>query len=196
MPTTMTKRKKAAILIRTTSRLESAEPPMLVTMVKAIRPSTSSIKAAARMVLPTTVDSLPISLRVSTVMETEVAVNTTPIKIFCINALAEPLSLKKAASTAPPSKGISTPHKATINPVLPVCLRSSRLVPNPAVNIITMTPSSETWLKNSVLWMIFRQAGPIIKPASRAPTTCGICNRLVRIPRTLVETRMRAMSTR
>jgi len=117
---------------------------MLVTMVKAIRPSTSSIKAAARMVLPTTVDSLPISLRVSTVMETEVAVNTTPIKIFCISALAEPLSLKKAASTAPPSKGISTPHKATINPVLPVCLRSSRLVPNPAVNIMTMTPSSET----------------------------------------------------
>lgn len=96
-PTTITKIKKPTILSSTTGRLVSEEPPRLVTMVRAIRPRMSSIRAAARMVLPTTVLSLPISLRASTVMETEVAVRMTPMKTFCISTFCAPESLKKKA---------------------------------------------------------------------------------------------------
>jgi hypothetical protein len=40
-------------------------------------PNTSSIRAAARMALPERVENLPISFKVSTVIDTEVAVKIT-----------------------------------------------------------------------------------------------------------------------
>ena len=62
--------------------LESA---MLLMMVKAMMPSTSSMMAAPKMALPERVFSLPSSFRVSTEMLTEVAVRITPMNMFCRN---------------------------------------------------------------------------------------------------------------
>ena len=55
---------------------------MLVMIVRAMIPSTSSMMAAPRMALPEWVFSFPSSFKVSTVMLTEVAVKMTPMNIF------------------------------------------------------------------------------------------------------------------
>jgi hypothetical protein len=55
---------------------------MLVMIVRAMMPSTSSMMAAPRMALPEWVFSFPSSFKVSTVMLTEVAVKMTPMNIF------------------------------------------------------------------------------------------------------------------
>ena len=80
-PTAAAKAKKRTIFT-STSPMFTLSPPRLVTTVRQMRPNTSSMRAAARMVLPTLVESLPSSFRVSTEMETEVAVRMTPIKMF------------------------------------------------------------------------------------------------------------------
>ena len=56
---------------------------MLLMMVRAMMPSTSSMMAAPKMALPERVFSLPSSFRVSTEMLTEVAVRMTPMNRFC-----------------------------------------------------------------------------------------------------------------
>lgn len=58
------------------STVESVKP---VSTVRTMMPSTSSMTAAAMIAVPTRLLSLPISRSVSTVIETEVAVRTTPI---------------------------------------------------------------------------------------------------------------------
>ena len=68
----------------------------LVIRVSRISPRISSIRAAPKMALPERVDSLPISFRVSTLMETEVAVNTVPTNMF---SRKEPPWLKTSART-------------------------------------------------------------------------------------------------
>ena len=79
--------KKATILIMTVVKSTdvSAIP---VIKVNAIIPNTSSIKAAPRMAFPLGVDNFPISFKVSTLMDTEVAVKITPINMFSKNALS------------------------------------------------------------------------------------------------------------
>ena len=175
-PTTPTKTKKATILTKTTTMLTCA-PARLVTTVSAIRPRMSSMRAAAKIVLPTLVESLPSSVRVSTVMLTEVAVRMTPMKMFWSRTLpgcANSPRLKKKASPAPIASGTSTPHSATTNPAFPVFFSSWMSVPIPAVNMMTMTPSSDTCARKSVACRTLSIAGPRISPASRAPTTWGI----------------------
>ena len=66
----------------------------------------------------------------------------------------------------------------------------------PAVNRITMTPSSLSWDKNSVSFSTFSMAGPKIRPASRAPTTWGIWNRRVSMPSSFVLSRISARSSK
>ena len=70
--------KYAMILMITVIGL-TEESFKLVTMVRTIIPRISSITAAPRIVVPTFPFNLPNSLKVSTVILTEVAVNTTPM---------------------------------------------------------------------------------------------------------------------
>ena len=58
----------------------------LVTIVNAIMPNISSIKAAPNIAFPVLLLSLPSSFKVSTVILTDVAVNIIPINIFSINS--------------------------------------------------------------------------------------------------------------
>lgn len=67
-------------------------------------------------------------------------------------------------------------------------------VPMPALNMITITPSSATWLKKSLGWIKPSTAGPIKSPASSAPTTWGICSLPVSMLRALVASRITARS--
>ena len=167
-------------------------------MVRAIRPSTSSIRAAARMVLPTLVSSRPISFRVSTVMLTEVAVRMVPRNTSSSSVApgSQPTCPAIQPKAVPMAWGTSTPHRATKNPDFPASFKSRRLVPIPAVNRITITPSSLSWDKNVVSVSTFSMAGPRIRPASSAPTTCGIWNLRVTIPKIFVLRRISARSSR
>ena len=78
-PTTTTRTKKATIRKRTEIGL-TVGSVMADTRVSTTMPIMSSMMAAPRMAVPTLPLSRPISRRVSTVMETEVAVSTTPTK--------------------------------------------------------------------------------------------------------------------
>ena len=64
------------------STITGSESPELkaLRMERTTMPMMSSIRAALRRVVPVLVFSLPISFSVSTVMDTEVAENTEPIK--------------------------------------------------------------------------------------------------------------------
>ena len=171
-PTTKAKTKNPAILSSTMPML-SSPPARLHTSVSATRPSTSSMSAAARIVLPTLVSSFFISLSVSTVMLTEVAVRMVPMKMFSIKPVLSmsPSSSAPHASAVPMRNGTTTPRTATMKPALPLCLSSLTSVPIPAENISTMTPNSLSWEINSVSVRTFSPAGPRIRPASKAPTT-------------------------
>ena len=68
----------------------SLVPPKLITMVNAIMPRISSITAAPKIALPARELNAPSSFSVSTVILTEVAVMTTPMKIFCHIKVAIP----------------------------------------------------------------------------------------------------------
>ena len=148
---------------------------ILVIIVKAIIPKISSIIAAPKMALPARVFSLPISLRVSTVILTDVAVKITPMKMFCSKMLAlasdSDSVLNAMASRNPPAKGTSTPISAMINDARPVFFSSLMSVSIPAVNINTITPISDTFSMKLTSPNTFRAAGPSTKPASKAPTT-------------------------
>ena len=94
------------------------------------------------------------------------------------------------------ARGTSTPHSATQKPLLPAFFSSCRSVVIPAVNRITMAPSSLSWDRNAVSVSTFSMAGPRINPASRAPTTWGIWNRRVSIPSSFVLSRISARSSK
>ena len=89
--TIITKAKNRVIFISTTGS-ETPEPPlMLVIAVSTIIPIMSSITAAPSIVVPILPESFPSSLKVSTVMLTEVAVSVTPIKrAFIKSTLGSP----------------------------------------------------------------------------------------------------------
>ena len=74
--------KNPTIFSRTIPRLTESSA-ILVTIVSAMIPRTSSMIAAPRMAFPERVFSFPSSFSVSTVILTDVAVRMTPIKIFC-----------------------------------------------------------------------------------------------------------------
>ena len=139
MPAIRLRTKNAAILIRTMPILTLGSAKLVIS-VRAIIPRISSINAAPRIALPERVDSFPISLSVSTVMLTEVAVRMTPIKTFCKNA--SDCVLKMEAMTNPPASGTITPIKAIRKDALPERLSSPISVSRPAVNISTITPIS------------------------------------------------------
>ena len=152
-------------------------------MVSAIIPSTSSITAAPRIAFPALVFSLPISRSVSTVILTEVAVRITPIKIlrYITRSAAPPPSVKKYATRYPPRQGTITPISAMTREARPLFFSFWISVSSPAENIRTMTPTSERL--SIMLWDSapaksteerFKQAGPIMRPATSAPTTWGI----------------------
>lgn len=79
-PRIAAKIKNRTILI-STNQMFTSLLLKLVMIVKAIIPRTSSIIAAPRIALLAGVFNLPSSFSVSTVIETEVAVRTTPMKI-------------------------------------------------------------------------------------------------------------------
>ena len=191
--------KKATILSKTTTMftLESAR---LVTTVKATMPRMSSMIAAPKIALPARVFNFPISLRVSTEMLTEVAVKMIPIKMFCRKILAPGPAiaslLKKCAKANPPPSGTRTPINAITKDALPVFFSSWISVSKPAVNIRTMTPTSDNLVMKSVSCNTFNIAGPRIKPAASAPTTCGILNLRVTRPNSFVLRRISAKSNR
>ena len=154
----------------------SSPPARLHTSVSATRPSTSSMSAAARIVLPTLVSSFFISLSVSTVMLTEVAVRIVPVKTLSRKPVVSmrPSSSAPQASAVPIRNGTTTPRTATMKPALPLFFSSLMSVPIPAENINTITPSSLSCAVNSVSDRRPSPAGLRIRPAISAPTTCGI----------------------
>ena len=139
----------------------------------------SSINAAANIVLPTLVDILPSSFSASTVIDTDVAVSTAPTKIAVWKSTE---GFIMYIIPAPIPNGNITPKSATANPALPDALSSSRFVSIPAVNIITMTPSSairdrsgegirQNCTPNNDCVIAPNTAGPKNNPAINAPTT-------------------------
>ena len=94
---------------------------MPVIIVKHIKPKISSINAAAKIVLPDLVDMQPSSFKVSTVIDTDVAVKTAPTKIA--EVIATPGS-NKYIKPAPIPSGTNTPVKATTKPALPDARKS------------------------------------------------------------------------
>ena len=162
----------------------------LVIKVRAMMPRISSISAAPKMALPDRVESLPISFKVSTVMLTDVAVNTTPINTFCKKVSGS--GLKNAARKYPPKRGTTTPKQAMTKDALPDFFSSAISVSKPAVNINTMTPISAIWSRKTVSCIMPSIVGPSNRPATRAPTTWGMSIFLVIIPNTFVVSNTKA----
>ena len=165
-------------------------------------PRISSIIAAPRIAFPDRVFNFPNSFSVSTVILTEVAVSTIPIKIFWRKMLPPasdaimPGLLKKYARANPPASGTSTPQSAMIKDAFPLAFNSLISVSRPAQNIRTITPSSATALIKFVSVNTPHMAGPKISPAISAPTTCGICTFLVANPNNFVHSNITAKSNR
>ena len=109
---------------------------------------------------------------------------------------SQPARPARKPKPVPMAMGTSTPHSATKKPDFPALRSSRRSVPMPAVNKMTMTPISLSWERKAVSASTFSAAGPSTRPASRDPTTRGIWNRPVMIPRNLVLSRIRARSSR
>ena len=191
--TTIAKTKKSTIL-SITSPIFTDLSAHEVTIVSAIIPRISSIRAAPRIALPDFDERRPISLSVSTVILTEVAVRIIPIKMFCkVILVGKSLSLLKIVATPQPARsGTITPSNAIINDDLPVFLSSLISVSSPAQNIRTITPISETCLINSVSLRTPKHAGPKIRPARSAPTTCGSLTFFVTSPKIFVLSKIRA----
>ena len=80
-PTISENAKNATILRRTTATL-TVGSARLVTIVSATMPRISSIIAAPNIAFPERVFNFPISLSVSTVILTDVAVSITPTNTF------------------------------------------------------------------------------------------------------------------
>ena len=173
-------------------------------------PITSSMIAADRITVPTLPLSLPISFSVSTVMPTLVAARITPINtassISVLSAAsAENPPKKGTASKNPPATGTSTPPNAMSVAFSPERLSSLTSVSKPAENRISTTPISAMPLRK-----IFSStpgftgdhqpncpqiAGPIKRPATTMPTTCGKPILRISIPRALVANSIIARSS-
>ena len=116
------------------------------------------------------------------------------MKIFSISGMNE--RLNSDAMRKPPSNGTTTPNAATIREAFPVFFSSFISTSVPALNIMIITPiSARSWI-NSDSWITPRTAGPRIRPASNAPTTCGSWNFFVMTPRAFVLRRIIAKSTK
>ena len=197
----MANTKNAATFPRTTA-IWTEGSAILVMTVSATIPRMSSMIAAPRIALPVCVFSFPSSFNVSTVMLTEVAVNTTPINMFCSKTLHDasdsiiPGLLKNQAAKKPPAIGRKTPQKAITTAAFPLFFNSLISVSSPALNIRTITPSSATVAKKSVSDRTPNIAGPSRSPAASAPTTCGICTFLVATPSNLVHNKIIARSNK
>lgn len=194
-------RAKNPTIFKSTIQTFTEVSARLVMMVRAMMPKISSMMAAPKMALPARVLSLPISFKVSTVMLTDVAVRMTPINIFCKKTLAlaseeREASLKQWARAKPPSRGTMTPIRAMIKEAFPVRFSSAMSVSSPAVNISTITPTSDSWVIKSVSFNILKKAGPKISPAKSAPTTWGILNFFVTSPSAFVLSRISAKSNK
>ena len=178
--------------------VDVSEEAQLEIIVRAMIPKISSIIAAPKIALPAFEFNLPSSLKVSTVILTEVAVNITPINICCKNKLEskELLVLKKLARINPKMRGTIIPKIAITTEATPLFFNSLISVSNPAVNIKTITPSSASCCIKSVSCNIFKTAGPRTRPAKRAPTTWGSLNRLVTSPNALVLSKITAISNK
>ena len=148
--------------------------------------------------MPVFVFSLPISFSVSTVMETEVAENTEPIKADFSRLYAVNSPPQKKTKYSPPqrSRGVNTPSTAITLACTPVSFSSFMSVSMPAVNISMITPISAALTKKSVLSSTPKPLGPMMMPASRAPTTWGRWTCSVSRPKTLVDSRMTAKSSK
>ena len=194
--TTERKTKYAAIFINTEPESEPALVKLVI-QVSIIIPIMSSIIAAPKIVVPIFPLSFPISLSVSTVIDTDVAVSTTPINIAFRNSNLFPgvIPKKYLYTKKPPIRGIITPIIATNTDAVPFFLTSSISVSKPARNINRITPISAVCSINRLLSTILNPDGPKSIPAVSAPTTAGICTFLDAIPNTFVESNMIA-STR
>ena len=96
----------------------------------------------------------------------------------------------------PMPKGTSTPMRATKNPDFPAFFSSRMSVVIPALNMMTMTPISDSELKKSLGCKMPSTPGPNTSPASSAPTTWGSCSRRVMSPKIFVVSKISARSSK
>ena len=147
---------------------------------------------------PTFVDIFPSSFNASTVIETDVAVSTAPMNIADGKDIP---GLKMYIIPAPIPRGTTTPSNATTKPTSPDSFSSSMFVSIPAVNMITITPSSailesrgegirQNCTPKKCCVNAPSTAGPKNNPAINAPTTWGSCARRERMLKIFVDMRI------
>ena len=128
----------ACRVIETTPRIENPSLCAIpLTMASTIMPSTSSMTAAAMMILASRVSMRLRSLMILAVMPTDVATIAAPR-----NRAWLVLPSVAMMSTNPITNGTITPNRAQKNAAFPDFSRSETLVSRPTMNSRKITPSS------------------------------------------------------
>src|SRR6266478_3784835 len=176
-----------------------------MTRERTIKPRTSSMTAAPRIVEPALERSCRRFSRVCAVIVTLVAVRIVPMKIAC--GQVKP-NLRE--SRAPPTMGRITPPVAAQKAGATALRIIATSVSRPATNISRTTP---TWARtlnttatatlpgaeagrNQDRPQIFRSVGPNITPASNSPSTKGSPTRAVSAPASFAATIIIATQSR
>jgi len=162
-------------------------------------PRTSSTIAAPRIVLPSTLLTLPISFSTRALIPTLVAQSVAPMKISSQNE-----NPGKSVRTVkkPKRKGAATPRSATRSALLPTRINSGAVLSTPTSNMSRMTPSSARVSMLGSCSMISKRSVPRspmlprTTPAKSSPRTTG--RRSFRAPRppSLAAVRTRESSKR
>ena len=210
-PAPMVKTKKPTAL---SSVIPTLPPPFIpVITLRVMIPSTSSMIAALKIVVPTRVFSFPSSRSVSTVIPTLVAARILPTNRAFISMPwpaafpGQPINSK--APTVPRATGTSTPIIAIADEAAPLRLSSRKSVSSPLEKRINTTPICEKLCSTSISasvgciipikppgWNCPMIAGPIKSPAIIMPTTCGSPSLRDRSPSSFVASRITAQSNR
>ena len=129
-------------------------PSKLVIRLSARIPSTSSMIAALRIVVPTLVFSFPSSRSVSTVIPTLVAARIHPTRSAFMSlscSLSVPIPpINRPVTSVPRAIGTITPIVATIVAAKPLFLSSFVSVSSPLEKRIKTTPICENVLRTSI----------------------------------------------
>ena len=163
---------------------------MLLTTARTSSPSTSSITAAARMILLEVVCSSPLADSTCAVMPTLVATIDAPTKMASL--VAEPQSRR---IPVPRMNGTTTPERATTAAVPPTFSSSDDFTSRPTRNSRNIAPRSERALRNSLGASHPSTLGPIRTPARISPTMPGWPIRSASSARTLAETNTISMAS-
>ncbi|CAB4885192.1 unannotated protein [freshwater metagenome] len=143
-----------------------------VTIVRMMRPSTSSATAAPRTMRDSVDDSTPRSPKTRAVMPTLVAVSAAPrnTDVFTSRPSARPAPI-------PPRKGAATPSTATAKEALPTLASSLTSISSPTLRSRRITPISPSRRRASSACTRFSTDGPIRIPARISPRTAGTFTR-------------------